>query len=411
MTFLKILKSFPIFCSSLICYLIYLISGIIPRDKKVWVFGSWKDSLVDNSKYFFYYVSENHPEIECIWISGNKTIINELLKTGYKALNRFSLKGFLKCLRAGIYIYNSNPVDINFWTSKGAVLFNLWHGIPLKKIENDIKTGKYKNKYNSWQKYLYKIGCPYIYKKPDLLLSTSPFVTNLFLSAFKIKANVCLELGYPRCDLFFLKKDEIESIISQREPYLDYIIKQLEKFSYKLIYLPTFREMDTFNLMEIIDIDELNKELINLNGLMIIKYHPSIKTAKNLSYSNIIILPSSIDIYPILPFTDLLITDYSSVMFDYLLLDKPIIFYPYDKQRYEKQERGFYFSYDDFTPGPKIKKSEELVPELKNILINKLDEYSYKRKEIRDLLFLFNDGNSSERIYFALINKIKKEII
>ncbi len=101
-----------------------------------------------------------------------------------------------------------------------------------------------------------------------------------------------------------------------------------------------------------------------------------------------------------MPNSDLLITDYSSIYFDYLLLDKEIVFYPFDYEKYINTDREFYFDYDALTPGETVYKFKHLIQ-----VLNNLENLNYNkaRKELRDTLWKYRDGHASKRIleYFT----------
>jgi CDP-glycerol glycerophosphotransferase len=116
-----------------------------------------------------------------------------------------------------------------------------------------------------------------------------------------------------------------------------------------------------------------------------------------LVYNNVLLIDSVSDVYPILPLVNILVTDYSSIYFDFLLLDKPIIFFPYDIEKYLKQDREFYFNYDEVTPGVKVRSIEELVRCIEATLHND-DHYAEIRKKLADRFFTHRDGRSAQRV-------------
>ena len=378
MVSIRLLKILSLLLKSIkleILYPLYLLSFIIPRKKNLWLFGSHNNSFSDNSKYLFYYISDSHSEIESVWVTNNKEIIKYLKQKNYKVVRRSSLKGLWTCLKGKIYFYSSYSSDINFLTSGGAIKFNLWHGIPLKKIEYDIKIGKLGEVYNSKLTSFYKITKPNIFQKPDFLLSTAPLISRIFSGAFRIKQEQYLEFGYPRCEHFFWTKERLLDFIKEKSPELIYILEKFKKHKRVFIYMPTFREQQSNNINNILELERLNNFMVSQNFLIIIKQHPNLKNKVNSSYSNILILTTYIDMYPILPFTDLLITDYSSIFFDYMLLNKPIIFYCYDKDKYLIEERGFYFDYMSL-----VSEIGEVVEDF-DMLIEILSNYSFKSKD------------------------------
>jgi len=119
---------------------------------------------------------------------------------------------------------------------------------------------------------------------------------------------------------------------------------------------------------------------------------------------NIYFLDPTLDIYPLLKEADLLITDYSSIYFDFLHLDRPIIFFVYDLESY-KNERGFYFDFEKMTPGPKARTLKELIEKIEEIILKGEDAYKIKRRKIRELMFDKEAGSACERLY-NLISQI-----
>ena len=136
----------------------------------------------------------------------------------------------------------------------------------------------------------------------------------------------------------------------------------------------------------------------NNNSHLFISLHPKFSLDKygNSKLGNISFLPSGFDIYPTLPLFDALITDYSSLFSDFLLLDRFIIFLVYDLEKY-KIEMGLFDDFDEMTPGPKVFTNEQLVAELEKILKGK-DEYKDRRREVKKIFYKNPDGHSAQRI-------------
>lgn len=99
-----------------------------------------------------------------------------------------------------------------------------------------------------------------------------------------------------------------------------------------------------------------------------------------------------------MPLTDYMITDYSSIYTDYLTMEKPVLFYPYDGDKYVSQNRELQFDYDWITPGPKVKSPDELMMAMKLLATNKDDGYAPQRAEIGRLAFEHHDGKACARI-------------
>jgi CDP-glycerol glycerophosphotransferase (TagB/SpsB family) len=343
----------------------YFISFFTPRRNTLWLFGSHNNSFSDNSKYFFYHVADNCPEIDVVWVGGNKVVLDGLRAKGYRAVNRWSIKGVWVCLTGGVYVFSSYSSDINYWASGGALKFNLWHGIPLKRIQFDVNVGKLGKVYNSYLSVIYSLARPEFYQKPDYFLSTSPLITSIFSRSFRIDEKRCMELGYPRCDHFFWKKDKIYELIKVKHPEMLLLADKFREYKRTIMYMPTFREHGSNKLDDVLDVGSLGKWLKSNDYLMVVKQHPNVPDGISGDHQNILFIDSLIDVYLVLPFTDILITDYSSVFFDYMHLNKPMIFYAYDLEDYEAKERGFYFDVKALGVGKIIHESSELVSAMK----------------------------------------------
>ena len=164
--------------------------------------------------------------------------------------------------------------------------------------------------------------------------------------------------------------------------------------------MPTFRDSGR-DFLKFLDLTTFNKFGLINNLLFIFKLHPDTLIKKRESLNNILFYESSKDIYPILPLSDLLITDYSSIYTDYLFLNKPILFFPFDKEEYIKNDRAFQFDYDEFTPGPKAYNQQELERLILNILND--DHFANQRDKIKKLAFKYDDDKASERIFYEIM--------
>ena len=103
------------------------------------------------------------------------------------------------------------------------------------------------------------------------------------------------------------------------------------------------------------------------------------------------------DLYAVLKYMDAMISDYSSVYFDFLLLDRPIIYYVPDLEEYQEKCRGFYEPYENLTAGIKTRTEEELIDAMQDV-INGIDNYKEDRKRLRDQTFKYQDGKNCERV-------------
>lgn len=386
---------------------VYGISFLIPRNKRIWLFGStFGNRFAENPRYFYLYVNQyKSTEITAIWISKNREVIDFLAKSGYKAYLKNSLKGFWYCLRGGIYLYDNYPKDISHFLSGGAVKINLWHGLPLKKIQMDNKLDFIRNPRN-WKEKLIAFPRRLSDEKPShYVLTTSTFFKPIFSSAFGTrKVIIC---GYPRCDIF--TTDQIRNIYTSIEvDSMEKIMLGKEKNQKIILYMPTFRDSE-IKFFDTVCLKELQLYLMENNYLLCVKLHCKSKLNERfieLESSNIHIISSEADPYCYIGSSDLLITDYSSIYFDYLLSGKPILFFYYDYEEYISHSRELYFSYEEFTPGEKVQSMEALQLSITAILEGR-EEAVYARKREMLKSRVFDDSNTlgAEELYRILMKK------
>lgn len=391
-------------------WIAYWLSGFFPRDKKIWLFGGWHGKrFADNSKWFYLYCSKSHRGARrYIWVTKNYSVFRDLRSRGFEVYFAYSLKGIWFCLRGGVYIFDCYSSDINFWTSRCAYKVNLWHGIPLKKIERDIDNPShpyfrvYHGTNNVFQLLKDKIDFYNLGERYDLFISTSEEVSDLFQHAFSLVQKSVLVTGYPRNDVFFHGPHEFDGALESNR-YHEKIMRFRSEGKKIIFYMPTFRDIEKREQLPF-DWDVLNNFFIKHGGVLFLKLHSVDKMAStNIPERECIIeLPSDIDPYPLIKFSDMLITDYSSVFFDFILLDKPILFYPYDLKEYLKTSRGMYFDYQSVTPGMKVASFTDLLSALDEIfqdLIKYQEAWVGERKRVLDRFHQYSRPGASDRIF------------
>lgn len=367
---------------------VYVLSGLSIRSNKIWVFGNAFRSFSENARYFYIYCVENHNNsTKYIWVAGSREEYTQCKTLGVDVIYKKSLKGIYYCLRAKVYIFASHVNDISYSLSRGVYKVNLWHGISLKKVEFDINKGPLApifDQTNSINKYLH----PSNYLRPNLFLSPGNFPTNYtFRSAFRINNDRIVEGMYPKqLDLIHRVVDNI---------YPGKIV---------FFYAPTWRD-GGYNFFDFagIDFSKLHTTLINCNAVLIIKLHAITKINLGVLPSTVILADNQVEINALLKRSDCLISDYSSIFFDYLVLDKPILFFPFDKDRYLK-DRELYFEYEKYLPGCICNDFDSLIDAMIKIVDTKGDDYKTDRKKIKGLFLSNEDGN--EKVYNRIMNDL-----
>lgn len=381
--------------------LIFYRSYHIKKDNKIWVFGAIRGKeYMDNAKYLFEYVHQ-YTDIQAIWISKDKELVDELQSKKFNAFYEYTPEARYYAARAKVAVIthrgSRTKADLPFYTfSKKTEIIQLWHGIPLKKIAFDDKVFSFKQDENNlkWKvrQFLKKTFLPYLHyvHTPSLILALSKDTQDIFSNAFRIPKEKVVITGYPRNDIL-LKNISNKNETSNKK---------------KIIYMPTFRgsvnsNFDLF-LQYGFDVEKLDLFLSKEKMQLDIKLHPfnqpSIELIEKLEKSINICFLDHDSIYEIISEYDMLITDYSSIYFDYLLLDRPIIFAPFDKEIYLKKDREFYFNYDAVTPGPKAINWIDVMGYLKKFN-NSSTLYDKERRKIKDRFHMYQDDNSRQRVY------------
>lgn len=389
---------------------IYWFSFLFPRKKNIWLFGStFGRRFADNPRYFYLYCSQHEEELKLrpIWISHSHEIVDFLNENGYEAYYYHSFKGIWYSLRGKVYCYDNYSKDISFWLSGGAVKFNMWHGVPLKKIQADNVFDKVRHPENGWEAFKAFPRRLSDEKPSHYVLATSEFMRPIFESAFRTKK--VSTAGYPRIDGF--ASGDIENIYTDIEQKTVNKIQNLLKENPEnrmIYYMPTFRNGET-TFFQVMDLEKFNLFLKENHLIFCTKLHPKSKLKEEfqaIEGGNIVDIDADTDPYVFVPMSDVLVTDYSSIYFDYLFADKPIVFFDYDLETYLADSREMYFDYEEYTPGVKVKDQQELEHALIDIIRENNDQYEAARRQLQTKIFDRTDGNASK----ALTEEIRKNI-
>lgn len=387
-------------------YYIYILplcwlSHIFPRNNKLWVFGAWFGTRYsDNARYLFEYV-QKEKDIKAIWITKNKDVINKIRRDGKNAFLASRPLGVYYMLRAGVAIVSSGLSDLGVVLVYGAFKVNLWHGAPMKRLNSYDKKIDHKRSAKKYVKKLVLSIFPHIrgIKTYDLILATSDYFKPIMVSAFSVSNTNVQVLGYPRNDILFDEKHCCE-----------YMMELKEKYSCKniLAYLPTYRgnfdQGKDFELFSKYGFDrkEMETFLKETDSILLIKLHyveQERMENKRLDEGSRIVYADEnevADINDTLRYVDVLITDYSGVYFDYLLLNRPIIFAGFELEEYAKQP-GFYDDYRFYVAGPIAKNWSEVIKQAQDALWNPR-KYEDIRMEKNKIFNKFCDGKSSKRV-------------
>ncbi|APH66414.1 CDP-glycerol glycerophosphotransferase family protein [Bacillus spizizenii] len=375
---------------------LFKIFALLPRNNKLILFESYSGKQFScNPRAIYEYLQENKDQYDfkLIW-SIDKRYLSALDGVDAAYIKRFSLKWIWYMATAKYWITNSR---LPLWIPKpkNTLYVQTWHGTPLKKLANDMDevhmpgttTEKYK------QNFLQEAS------KWDYLISPNAYSTEIFKRAFQFKKQI-LETGYPRNDILYS---------SNKESLIKKIKQELRISGDKkvILYAPTwrdneFKKVGQYKFKLQFDLEEMKRELGD-SVVILLRMHYLVSEKFNLGKYKEFVKDVSLykDIRDLYLISDLLITDYSSVFFDYMNLKKPIVFFVYDLPAYRDSIRGFYFNFQQKTPGNLVQTSEELIKTVKELLHNPHIDHNYEHfyNEFCNL----EDGKASKRVIETIL--------
>ena len=356
------------------------------KEKNTWVFGAWKgNSYSDNTRYLFEYTLQHHPEINAYWVTKNEKIFKYLKELRRPVLLYPSKEADRVIATASFLFQTEGYKDTGEYPVGRAKVIQLWHGISCKAFN-------WFSNYSLIQKLMILVENGN--RKEFYWTSTSRFYTVFFERVFNVPERRFLKCGYPRCDSFVVNKQS--SLVTS--------IKS-KGFRYVGLYLPTHRNWgaDFDNTFVVNGLQLLDSELENSKICLIFKPHPnevSLFSSAGKSFKNIIVLNGNTvdeaDVYQYLYKCDFLVSDYSSVIYDYLIVNKPIILFPYDLERYQKEDGGLIEEYFSKPVGPMVNTWKDLSDMLRQLL--ETDDWQDRRMDAYRYFNEYNNDNNCESL-------------
>lgn len=353
-----------------------------PIDDKIIIFESYMGRQFSCSPKSLYKAMANdeyYKDFIKVWAFKNPKKHKDLLNDENTILVKYRGVKYYKYYAKAKYWVTNSRIPNEIKKHPDQIYIQCWHGTPLKKLGLDIENYTGTKISTKDLHHNYKVDA----QRYSYLVSPSNFFNEKITSAFGLKDigkdNIFIEKGYPRNDfLYEFTEDDCERIKENLN------IPRTKKV---ILYAPTWRENQhepgvgyTYDLG--LNFDILQKELED-EYVILFRAHYFISNAFNFEKYNGFIINASNhdDINELYIVSDMLITDYSSVFFDYANLSRPIIFYMYDFEEYKNKMRDFYLSVKDL-PGPIVKDEINLLKE-----INKLGTdfvYDEKYEEFND---------------------------
>lgn len=304
-------------------------------------------------------------------------------KAGLRGMASFFLVKPFHLATAGNILEDNIFLPMAYLKFRSSVnVVQLWHGTgTIKKFGQSVNTGrlgKLEKRANQTITHL---------------IVNSLYTKKLYMHAFGVSEENVYVLGLPRTDIMFDQRKKEAAIGKFYQEYPELMGKRI------LLYAPTFRDREKDNPRIELDFSYFIEHLSG-DEVLIVRFHPHVGAAFDLQWGKMGITDDRImnlsgyeNLGTLLFVSDLLITDYSSIIFEYCILERPMVFYAYDLDAFSLEGRGFYEKYEEYVPGPVVKTTEELIEAIH------FEASSKDRiQEFRDSHFSYLDGQSTERV-------------
>src|SRR3954447_21982826 len=340
------------------------------------LFHSWWGKLADSPKAIAEELRRRDAPFEHVWVLDDASSA----PPGATAVQPGSL-GYLQQTGRARYIVSNNTLPAYFRKKRATTYVQTWHGTPLKRIGFDIEQPGFADSDSYLSNLAREAACW------DYLVSPNSFSSDVFRGALRYGGEI-LETGYPRNDMLLAPdKDEVRTRVRRELGIGDGV--------QAVLYAPTWRDSGSFSTE--LDLDAL---CAGLGGkhVVLLRAHsldaPSVTLAERPNLRNV---SGRDDVGELLLAADVLVTDYSSVMFDFAVTGKPMVFFTYDLDHYRDDVRGFYFDFAAEAPGPLVATTEELVAALRDIDgVRRRFEPAYAR--FRQRFCSLEDGRAAARV-------------
>lgn len=399
-------------------FLYYWKYTLTPKNPDVWVFSGFNlSNYMDNSKYLYEYVLEHHPEINAVWVTKELKVLNQLTAENKPVVMWRTDECRRIVSQAQIAVIDhfkmSDTDNLSGYNDKTKIV-QLWHGVGLKSMQDVVDATtvdgvRYDHsmvlteKDKGWQRFkkkLWHFRHAYFSERFEhyfMLLCPGQERIDQIAKTMKIPLDRCFISGHPR------------------NIYLHSLDSKTNRI--KILYAPTFRwnskaeENMCIQILE--DAEKIERFLAENDYELTIRLHPL--TWRNYSRQlgqlddscEHIVIDREKDVYQTLGTYDILITDYSSIAYDFVLLDRPVIFFNFDYDEYRQHDHSLNYDYETYSPGTKTSTWEETLEAIAEYAENPQKDSQW-RCRVRDEFYDMsaNDEHNSERI----IQEIKRRL-
>ncbi len=378
-------------------FILWAFAGRVRRDPGWWAFGSWSGQrFSDNAAALFLTAASSDDPPTITWITSRREIMHDLRRRGLDARLRWSPRGIVAGLRAGVYIYDGYTKDVNHWLSNGATCVLLRHGVGMKRVDRgiDVPSHRLYRLFHGrwWQRIFWRIVLPWHAVRPDYALATSDEHAAQAVEYFGVSRDRVLVTGFPRQDALF-----VPAAVPERARAVVRSIRAESRTTF--LFMPTFR--DGFSRHDF-GWDEFDRAASAADVSVFVKLHivdaergttgdDDWERRRNLTF-----VDPTIDPVTLYPEVDALITDFSSAGFDFMILRKPLIYFVPDHDEFVSM-RSLYYPFDEVTPGPKCRTFDELTAAMQHTVDAGIGPFVDQHDQLLDRFYDHRDGRSSER--------------
>lgn len=365
---------------NLLYFIIEIISYLVPKNKKLCLFipvHSRKEFSGNLKSMFLYFEKQNNFKI--YWKTESADTYKALKDKGYNVVLK-RLKFYYLVFRAAKILMDSGIP----WLRGNFDIIQVWHGTGFKNI-GLLNPQRTKAELTLFRKH---------FKCYSIVVANSESDADQKIKSFQ-NQNVFIT-GSPRNDIFFSNEVDYNGLKVKYNLY---------KYAKVFLYAPTFRDSGITRPFQTSFLEKLNAWLNTNNYAFAVKKHPADKNLDLPDFSNIINLSTLSDVEELLMISDVLISDYSSIVSDYVVMDKPVIYYIYDYADYISKSRDMYHDYKKVIPGPFAYNDNELFQLLDDLTWFNEQNYAAAYKVFQDRFNKFKDGKSSERVYNLITSR------
>jgi CDP-glycerol glycerophosphotransferase len=347
-------------------------------EQPIVLFTSWQGLFYsDNPRALSEQLCDREVPLERVWVVGEHT---GPVPADVRTVRRGSSAHHVALERARFIVSNDTIHDA-FVKAPGARYVQTWHGTPLKRIAFDVENAVFEDADT------YPAELARDVARWDYLLSPNRWATDVLRRAFRYEGEV-LETGYPRNDLLFCAGRESIRARVRRE-------LGLADGTRVILYAPTWRDGEEFAVA--LDLARVAQGLGDDHAVLLRAHWHAYASRDARRIAGVRDVTDHQDLRELYLAADVLVTDYSSAMFDFALTGKPMLFFTHDLRRYRDELRGFYFDLEAHAPGPLLERDADLVDALADLdAVAAAHAGAYERFRVRfcDL----DDGRAGARV-------------